>query len=400
MHGDGIKLAITTNKPPPARLLDLTRLMRRAGRVPTGVDRVELAYLRAFLDQSEPLFALIRSRYGYLLLDRAGMSALAPRLAGPEPDFLPDKQNRRILRHARHLALGRVPPPLLARMLRRHVPQGAAYVNVGHSNLSHRVLRTAQAALKAQITVLIHDVIPLEYPDRQRAGSVPTFAAMIERVGQMADLVIYNSADTQARAARYVGARARSIVAHLGTERVVPTPDAIPADLPTNRPYFVCVGTIEPRKNHAFLLDVWDDFGADAPPLIIAGSRGWNNEDVFARLDNLGPDAAVREVSGLSDGALSALVQGAAGVLFPTHAEGFGLPATEAAAAGVPLIANDLHVFREILGDIPIYASVSDRYLWKNKIKELAEADPDTRTQHHFQPPTWDAHFKTVLRLT
>ncbi|MEL6617406.1 MAG: glycosyltransferase, partial [Pseudomonadota bacterium] len=131
-----------------------------------------------------------------------------------------------------------------------------------------------------------------------------------------------------------------------------------------------------------------------------AGSRGWKNEDVFARLDRLPPDAPVQEVSGLSDGALAALVQRSAGVLFPTHAEGFGLPATEAAAAGVPLIVNELAVFREILGKIPIYASVSDRYLWKNKIKELAEAEPDTRRPQHHQLPTWDAHFKTVLRLT
>ncbi|MEO0864082.1 MAG: glycosyltransferase [Pseudomonadota bacterium] len=400
MHGDGTKLGTTTNNPPPARLLDLTRLIRRAGRVLTGVDRVELAYLRAFLDQPVPLFALIRSRYGYILLNRDGMAKLAPWLAEPDTGNPPDQQNRRALRLARRVALGRVPPPLLARMLRRHLPQGTAYVNVGHSNLSHRVLRTAQGALKAQITVLIHDVIPLEHPEMQRAGTVPAFAAMIERVGQMADLIIYNSADTQARAARYVGTRANSIVAYLGTEVATPLPDTLPTGLPPARPYFVCIGTIEPRKNHAFLLDVWDDMGAHAPTLVIAGSRGWKNEDVFARLDRLPPDAPVQEVSGLSDGALAALVQRSAGVLFPTHAEGFGLPATEAAAAGVPLIVNELAVFREILGKIPIYASVSDRYLWKNKIKELAEAEPDTRRPQHHQLPTWDAHFKTVLRLT
>ena len=400
MHGDGTKLAITTNSPPPARLLDLTRLMRRAGRVLTGVDRVELAYLRVLLDQPEPLFALVRSRYGYILLDRAGMAKLAPRLSEPHSESTPERQNRRAFRLARRLAVGRVPPQLLARMLRRHLPQGSAYVNVGHSNLTHRVLRTMRAALGARITVLIHDVIPLEYPDMQRAGSVPTFAAMIERVGKMADLIVYNSAETQARAARYVGARVDSIVAHLGTDVAAPTPGALPPGLPPAAPYFVCVGTIEPRKNHAFLLDVWDDMEPDAPGLVIAGSRGWRNADVFARRDGLAPNGPVQEVSGLGDGALAALVRGAAGVLFPTHAEGFGLPATEAAAAGVPLIVNDLDIFREVLGDIPIYASVSDRYLWKNKIKELAEADPDARAPQQYPLPTWDAHFKTVLRLT
>ena len=89
-----------------------------------------------------------------------------------------------------------------------------------------------------------------------------------------------------------------------------------------------------------------------------------------------------------------------AGVLFPTHAEGFGMPAAEAVARGVPVIVNDLPVIREILGDIPIYASVSDRYLWLNRIKELADVWPNAPKQSPLAPPTWDTHFKTVLRLT
>ena len=72
----------------------------------------------------------------------------------------------------------------------------------------------------------------------------------------------------------------------------------------------------------------------------------------------------------------------------------------EAAALGVPVIANDLPVFREVLGNIPIYAKVSDRYLWRKNIEALAEKVPSRAAHAHFQPPDWDAHFKTVLRLT
>lgn len=400
MPGGGTKLGITTNNPPPARLLDLTRLMRRVGKVLTGVDRVELAYLRALLADPVPVFGLIRSKLGYILLDEAGMGALAVSLSGPEAGVDPAAQRVRAWRKARRLALGRVLPAFLGRMLRRHVPHEAAYLNVGHSNLTDRVLRTVKSAIDARIAVMIHDIIPLEFPQYQRDGSVPPFAAMVDRVARHADMIIYNSADTARLAEARMAHAPRAIVSHLGTELAPAAADELPGGLLPDPPYFVCVGTIEPRKNHAFLLDIWQEMGADAPVLIIAGSRGWKNEDVFERLDRLPPNGAVHEISGLTDGALAALISGANGVLFPTHAEGFGLPATEAAARGVPLIVNDLNVFREILGEIPVYASVSDRYLWINKVKELAEAEPAPSKTKQFDPPTWDAHFKTVLRLT
>ena len=385
--------------PPNARLLDVTRLMRRAGRVLTGVDRVELAYARALIADSVPVFGLVRSRIGYILLDQRGMDQLLRCLSGPETGETVETQQQRCWRHARKSAIGRVPPFLLQAMLRRKLPTGFAYLNVGHSNLTDRVLG-AMRSVDDRIAVFINDVIPLDFPEFQRGGTVRPFEEMIARVAKHANLVIYNSNDTQARAQAYFPQNPASIVAHLGTDRVDPVAADVPETVPQNAPFFVCIGTIEPRKNHTFLLDLWDVMGAKAPGLIIAGGRGWKNEEVFARLDAMPADGPVREIAGLSDGALAALIDKAAGVLLPSLAEGFGLPATEAAARGVPLIVNDLPVLREILGDIPIYASVSDRYLWINKISELASLGPNAPDQQQYVPPTWDAHFKTVLRLT
>lgn len=373
--------------------------MRRVGKVLTGVDRVEWAYVQALLADDVPLFGLIRAQLGYILLDQKGIEDILPALSGPDPEMSPDAQRRRTWRRARQVSIGRVPPPLLGRMLRGGLPPRVAYLNVGHSNLTDRVLATLRA-IDARISVLIHDVIPLDFPHFQRDGSVPPFADMIARVGAQADLVIYNSRDTQLKTEARMNAPPPGIVAHLGTNSVAPAPGEVPEGLPPDAPYFLCIGTIEPRKNHGFLLDVWEAMGPGAPNLIIAGSRGWKNEDVFARLDALPLGGPIREVPGLSDGALASLIKGAAGVLFPSHAEGFGLPATEAVVHDVPVIVNELDVFREILGDIPIYASVSDRYLWEKSIKDLALAAPDAPKPQQFQPPTWDAHFKTVLRLT
>ncbi|MEP0146239.1 MAG: glycosyltransferase family 1 protein [Roseobacter sp.] len=363
------------------------------------MDRVELAYVRTLIADDIPMFGLIRSRIGYILLDQAGVELMVPLLSGPVSNETVEAQQRHSWRHAREHAIGRVPPFLLRAMLRRKLPTGFAYLNVGHSNLTDRVLG-AMRSLDVRITTFIHDVIPLDFPEFQRDGTVQPFADMIARVGKFADLVIYNSKDTQARAQAHLPSGSTSIVSYLGTDEVDSKVTDIPNGVPRDTPFFVCIGTIEPRKNHAFLLDLWDQMGTQAPGLIIAGGRGWKNEEVFARLDALSAGGPVYEVSGLSDGALAALMDRAAGVLFPSLAEGFGLPATEAAARGIPLIANDLPVLREILGDIPIYASVSDRYLWLNKINELASLGPNAPDQQQYVPPTWDAHFKTVLRLT
>ena len=373
--------------------------MRRVGKVLTGVDRVEYAYAIALLADEVPLYGLIRAPLGYILLDQTGIEDILPFLSGPDPSVEADSQRKYTWRRARRHAIGRRPPSLLKRMLRRAFPAGVTYFNVGHSNLSDRVLE-ALREIDARIVVLIHDVIPLEFPHYQREGSVPPFADMIKRVGSKADIIIYNSNDTRQKTEARMDTPPPGIVAHLGTNKVVEAPEELPLGLPPERPFFLCVGTIEPRKNHRFLLDLWAELGDGAPSLIIAGSRGWKNEEVFARLDALPTDGPIREVAGLSDGALASLISASAGVLFPTHAEGFGLPATEAVIRGVPVVVNNLPVFHEFLGDIPIYANVSDRYLWEKSIKTLTAKWPHPVNPQQFQPPTWEAHFKTVLRLT
>jgi len=156
--------------------------MRRAGRVWTGVDRVELAYIEALIAEDVPVWGLAWTPLGYVLLDRTGLIAFYKRLSGDAPspslDILSRLQRgmhpaaRAALSDARKLAVARCLPRGLAGMLRRHLPSGTAYLNIGHSNLSTRVLTAVRALLDSQIAVFVHDVIPLEYPHYQRADRV------------------------------------------------------------------------------------------------------------------------------------------------------------------------------------------------------------------------------------
>ena len=411
MHGDGIRPASTSAEVEQARLLDLTRSLRRAGHVATGIDRVELAYLDRFISDTVPAYGLMRSAFGYLLMDADGMRAFRDRMAGTTNWGAPDVLSR-LLRgrdqalinaeaDARRLAIARCVPARLRQMLARHLSGGFDYFNVGHSNLTERVLRSVSYA-QGQKHVLIHDVIPLEHPDFQRPGTVRPFREIVQRVARFADRVIYNSYDTRRRAEgqmREWGRVPPSIVAHLGTIRPRPDPSDLPLGVPPAEPYFVTVGTIEPRKNHAFLLDLWERMGQDAPPLFICGSRGWNNDRVFARLDALPTGSAITELQGLSDGALASLIQRSAGMLFPSFAEGYGLPPIEALMLGTRVLCNDLPVLQEVLDDFATFAPVSDTEIWLKTIKNWKNKASGAASTNGFEGPTWSDHFNTVLRL-
>ncbi len=423
MHGNGIRQGTTISNP-PARLLELTRVLALQSRRPSGVDRVCLAYLRAVIAAPEPCFGLVRTGLGYVLLDQAGLqtvlACLEGRRAWPKVDILsrlrhrPDSPKRVPETLVRAVAIARARPRGLARMLRRQLPAGTTYINVDQTTLTKRVMRAVKTIQDARITVFLHDTIPLDFPQYQTEASIAKLRSVMAHTAQFADLIVTNSQVSKDDILRHMeplGAVPPITVAHLGVEvdlfDIVNNQTA--PDLPT--PYFLCLGTIEPRKNVAFLLDLWDALRVknstqDMPHLVICGRRGWNSEALFARMDNsplMGE--YIHEFNDLSDESLSAVLRQAQGLLFPSLAEGFGLPPVEAAALGVPVVCDELAVMREILGDYPIYASVSDVYSWETIVQSLAAAMSTSEGSNRhlktpFPPTTWEAHFNIVLRVT
>ncbi|MEM9966634.1 MAG: glycosyltransferase family 1 protein [Pseudomonadota bacterium] len=409
MPGRGIKVNVTFSKMIGARLLDLSRSLRRVGRTPTGVDRVERAYLSGLMRGDVPLFGLFRTPLGYILLDQEGLEQFQARLLGAVPwgdaDRLSKFVGRRdlIVQRAesdvRRFSVARALPMRLSQVLTSQLCSPFQYYNVGHSNLTKRVFN-AIASASGQTHVMVHDVIPLSHPQFQRSAAVAQFERKLQLTSRFADRVIYNSSETRDQAKRFFSDFGRippGIVAPLGIDVDV-APDAdLPPELKFDEPYFLTVGTIEPRKNHAFLLDLWDMMGSEAPKLLICGSRGWKNEGVFDRLDQLTVHDRVTEVSGLDDAKLLALMKNAQALLFPSLVEGYGLPVVESLAVGSRVLCNDLSVLREVSRSSAQLVAVSDSQRWINIIQRWKMLPPSAPDAVNFKCPTWQDHLNIVL---
>ena len=373
-------------------LLDVTRLVWRqwVGRLPTGIDRVCLAYLDHYRGEAQ---AVIQWRGFRRILSEATSDRLFDILIDP----------RRTIRRELVQFFGREQ----LRVGGRLPGAGRLYFNVGHTALENEgYLRWTRGA-DVRPVYMIHDLIPITHPEYCRAGEAERHVGRVRNMLASAVGIIGNSRATldslAAFAAHQVIDIPATLAAALGTD--LRGERSHPAS-PPERPTFVMLGTIEARKNHFLLLQIWARLvgahGTDAPRLLIIGQRGWECEQVFDLLDRSEVlRGAVVEVGTCSDVDLDRHLRGARALLFPTLVEGFGLPLIEALASGTPVIASNLPVFHEIGQEIPDFIDPFDSTAWQLAIEDYAEPDSARRAAQvtrlaGFSPPRWNDHFASV----
>ena len=147
-------------------------------------------------------------------------------------------------------------------------------------------------------------------------------------------------------------------------------------------PFFLMVGTIEPRKNHITAIRAFAHYlqgHPDAPDLlVIAGSPGWLYQPVLDEIGRLGLEARVRRVGRVDAGGLQWLYRHARGLLFPSLYEGFGIPVIEAFALGCPVIAAAIPSVIEVAGDgTATLLDPLDVDAWANALRLTVTAPPD-----------------------
>ena len=159
-----------------------------------------------------------------------------------------------------------------------------------------------------------------------------------------------------------------------------PKPSQIIKDIET--PFVLCVGTIEYRKNHRRLLDVYryliEQHKYNLPLLVIVGKQGWLDYEIENQIEN-DPRLASKVVvlSDLSDDDLAHLYQHAQMTVFPSLYEGWGLPIAESLAYGTPCIASGTSSMREIDSNLVIHINPLDTIGWAEAIKYLCENNID-----------------------
>ena len=419
---------------------DVTRLLTRIlNATPNGIDRIDHALASHFLaGEPDSTFGATATGFGARLMSGPAaceaVEAIAAhwgesrREVGDDPayrrvvawlsrgDVTPESQPAR--RPRRRLpslsptgiaSWGRRHGATVARSPRAHLPIRSVYLNASQfplwvaSSFEWLEMRPDISA-----AFFIHDLLPVLMPEYFPLGELPRHRARLTNFARFSAAAIVTTpvvADDLREHMAELGRRDVPVfVAPTPIARTFLTPREIAPAL-AGQPYFVLCSTLEPRKNHLMILAVWRALvarlGRAAPKLLLVGTRGWHYDPVIDLVDRSPALAThVMEVSGLSSPGLKRLIDNAQALLMPTFGEGYGLPVHEALAAGAPVIASDIPVFRWI--DHPLLTRLSplDGEAW---LETIAQRSRDRRPAsepapgERLLPETWATYF---ARLT
>jgi glycosyltransferase involved in cell wall biosynthesis len=415
-------------------IFDVSHLITRLNQTATsGIDRVDLAYarhlsygqVRACAGTQYGLFrphvlSAERMRRLVELFERHQLEqdrrdspewlALRARLRGENvaasvgaPKFRPIVRARRFVSQSVYRVLHSVGET---------ISRDAIYLNVAqHAFEHHRFFRWLHHRPDVLPVFLIHDLLSLDFPEFFPPGYEHRFRRRVETMIARARAIITTSQQVAERIrVEYLERGVAPVPIH--TEALASPLEWAPtledADKATlgNTPYFLVVSTIEPRKNHALLIQVWRSLiqrGVSPPKLVLVGRRGWESEQTFRELD-LAPDLQqyLVQVPSLPPAHVRALMKSALAVLMPSFAEGYGIPIVEALSLGTPVICSDIPVFRDVSQHKALLRSPLDGLGWLEAIESMMEPASSLRAEYayrasEFKAPTWDSYFRNVL---
>jgi len=237
-------------------------------------------------------------------------------------------------------------------------------------------LHTRVRVAGGEVVWMVYDLIPIRFPETCDPNVLPVFATWLAHAVRTSDGFICISEATRSDLESFMdglissGSRrpwSRSV--HLGCD-LDPARPVSPSETSVKvisemcgRPYFSALGTLEPRKDYKTVLDAFEQLWSNGSnfALVIIGKLGWN-VDVLVERINRHPERNKRLfwIQNASDGDVLQLLQDSAALIQASISEGFGLPLVEAGSLGVPVIASDIAVFREIGGEHTAYFPVGD----------------------------------------
>ena len=205
----------------------------------------------------------------------------------------------------------------------------------------------------ARLVISVHDITPLLFPHWHTRWRVAYFRLVVRRLIRMADAVLASSRSTR-----------RDLVSRLNIPKTrvhVVYPGVADRFRPCRRdrrllegygirePYLLTVGTVEPRKNIARLVEAYGRVRPDAL-LVVVGGKGWHSSSIFRTVSRAGLSGRVIFTGYVPDDHLPQIYSSARAFLYPSLYEGFGFPVLEAMRCGTPVVTADRSSTAEIAG--------------------------------------------------
>jgi glycosyltransferase involved in cell wall biosynthesis len=250
---------------------------------------------------------------------------------------------------------------------------------------------------------MIHDLTPILLPQYHRFHSQLLQRLFLKGILRRADLILANSNYTAADIARYLPeAGPKTVPILLGYDPVFkPAPSSEWLDAsPIATPYFLTVGTIEPRKNLLRLLEAYTLYRREGGTanLVIAGQRGWKADPFYEALDNHPYRSDIHLTGYVPDEMLAVLYTYATALVYPSEYEGFGLPVLEAFACGCPVLCSGVTSLPEVGGDVAQYVDPSDTpaiaaaMIRLDALPHMAREDLKMACMQRAARFSWEAH--------
>ena len=212
--------------------------------------------------------------------------------------------------------------------------------------------------------VTVHDLAYMRFPQFTEWKNLLYLRMALPAALRRADRIVAVSQTTANDIEEFFGMGEKvTMIPTAATPVFFESPPALPGELGLERPFLLCVGTIEPRKNldgaiRAFT-SLAEDLG-DSTDLVIAGGRGWRAASFHQALEQSSARARIRVLGPVSDTTLAALYHRAVALVAASHYEGFGIPLVEAMACGCPVLATNVSSFPEVAGDAALLVPPGD----------------------------------------